>query len=188
MIRWLVIGLMLIGSLSYWCRLQARRQIEESQRLSVTTVVGVWIVYLGHAALTVFSAVLSIWSLPWPRLMSLWLGCTAIALGAILLVLGMMTFRSFQRMNGRLNDRLITSGIYRWSRNPQNVGWGLALFGIAVAGRSAVALILTVVFWVRFGLYVREEERQLETSFGEEYCDYLATSHRYFGPPRPTAA
>ncbi len=181
-------GLIVISGLSYWCRVQARREIEESQRLSVVTVLLVWIVYLGHGALTVISAMLHIWPVPLMKLVIVWLGGGGIVLGTILLVLGMMAFESFQRMNGRRNDRLITTGIYRWSRNPQNVGWSLALFGIAIAGRSGLAVVLTLVFWVRFALYVREEERQLEASFGEEYRDYIAKSHRYFGVPRHTAA
>ncbi len=184
----LVIALVLIGGLSYWCGSRARKEIEESRRLSVPTVMAVWIVYLGHAGVTAVSAALSIWPARLPRWVSFPLGSTAIVLGTVLLVLGIMTFRSFRRMNGRLTDRLITNGIYRYSRNPQNVGWGLALFGIAVIGESGFALILVLLFWTRFALYVPEEERQLEALFGEQYRDYFDNSHRYFGPSKHKAA
>lgn len=63
---------------------------------------------------------------------------------------GIVEFRSLQRVSGRRMDQLITTGIFRWSRNPQNVGWALALFGLAIAGRSGAALLLAALFWIMF--------------------------------------
>ena len=45
-------------------------------------------------------------------------------------------------------DRLITTGPYSYSRNPQLLGWALVLLGVATAGRSGAALALTAIYWV----------------------------------------
>jgi protein-S-isoprenylcysteine O-methyltransferase Ste14 len=49
-----------------------------------------------------------------------------------IITIAILNFRTFQRMSGLQMDQLITDGIYTWSRNPQNLGWGVALFGISL--------------------------------------------------------
>ena len=73
--------------------------------------------------------------------------------------------------------------MYRWSRNPQNVGWTLFLAGLGLAARSGLVLLLAGFFWVTFALYVSAEEEFLERIFGDAYRRYRRSSHRYFGPP-----
>jgi protein-S-isoprenylcysteine O-methyltransferase Ste14 len=63
----------------------------------------------------------------------------------------------------------VKSGPYRFTRNPQVVGWGLALLGAALAGRSARALLLVAAFFLVHWSYLATEERHLERTFGEEY-------------------
>jgi len=43
-------------------------------------------------------------------------------------------------------NKLVASGIYRWSGNPQMGCWGLVPPGIALIGRSALALMLVALF------------------------------------------
>jgi protein-S-isoprenylcysteine O-methyltransferase Ste14 len=64
---------------------------------------------------------------------------------------------------------LITTGIYAYSRNPQNLGWGVALFGVALIRRSGFALLLALLFLCFFRRYVHAEERYLERMFGDDY-------------------
>ncbi len=77
----------------------------------------------------------------------------------------------------------MTDGVYRYSRNPQNVGWGLVLLGVSLAGRSGAALLLTAVFFVVFRSYIPVEERHLERTFGEEYRRYRDATPRFLGLP-----
>jgi protein-S-isoprenylcysteine O-methyltransferase Ste14 len=104
--------------------------------------------------------------------------------GTLLFVGGVVSFRSFRRMSGLDTSTLVTTGAYCLSRNPQNVGWAFFLAGIAVAGRSALALLMAAVFWAAFRVYVSAEEEFLERTFGEAYRNYCASTHRYLGPQR----
>ena len=94
-----------------------------------------------------------------------------------------MEFRSLARISGRRRDRLVRTGVYRWTRNPQNVGWGLLLLGVAIYGQSAAGLLLAVEFWIAFRLYVPWEEQFLERTYREDWQRYRETTPRFFGLP-----
>jgi protein-S-isoprenylcysteine O-methyltransferase Ste14 len=123
-----------------------------------------------------------VWQLP----VSPWLagaGCTvALASGTAALTAGMTRLGSYARSAGQDTSELITSGIYRWCRNPQFVGWFLLLFGVSIAGRSGLSLLLTGAFAVVVHSYtVHMEEPHLERIHGERYRRYKAVTPRYFG-------
>ena len=166
-------------------RLLAERDMEAAR--SRTTATGIWLTYLIHLALTLVAALNGWWPIPAPFGLAATGGSALILFGAFLFLAGSLSFGSIERMSGRLNNRLVTDGIYRWSRNPQNSGWCCFLLGVAVAGRSGWSLLMAVAFWLSFVAYVRTEERQLERQFGAAYRRYLERSHRYFGPYRNDA-
>ncbi len=183
MIIWLSVGLAFVAVLAYWGGKRVLKEHGQAKGLSVSTVIAVWLVYGGHLGLTAVAATWGLWPLPVNSGITFTIGFLLSGIGVLLFVSGIAAFGSFQRMNGRLHNRLVTNGIYRWSRNPQNVGWVLFLLGLSTAGKSGFALLLTAIFWMRLESYFLEEERQLEGYFGEEYRRYLEQSHRYFGPP-----
>ncbi len=75
---------------------------------------------------------------------------------------------------------LVTSGVYRLTRNPLYVAMSLIYTGLALFADSAVALFLLppVLTVVRYGVIGREE-RYLEAKFGAAYRAYLATVRRW---------
>ncbi len=149
------------------------------------TVAVVWAAYLFHAGVTVWFA----WTAPLGRLELP--SVPFIMVGALLALSGVtaagaaiVTFRTFQRMSGLDTSRLIDHGIYGHSRNPQNLGWGLVLLGLALAGRSPAALGLVMVFGlVIHGYIVTLEEPYLESVFGEGFREYRRRVPRYTGTP-----
>ncbi|MFO8035205.1 MAG: methyltransferase [Anaerolineales bacterium] len=144
----------------------------------------VWVAYLYHSFLVIWAALLQLWRLPVGLLRALITGIVVALAGVILLAMGIFTFRSIERMSGQKTDELIDSGVYAWSRNPQNVGWGLALMGIAVAGRSGYGLLLVVLFALVIHVYtVKLEEPFLEEVYGEAYRRYRSRTNRYLGFP-----
>lgn len=133
--RWIVVtggGLfLLLAAHAIW---SVRKQYREQRRLSDPVVIEVWALYILHAMLVGFAAWQSVWPIPVEPTWAAVGGIALLALGLSILVISVWAFQSFRRMSGQRTDRLVTGGIYRWSRNPQNVGWLLALLGIALWG------------------------------------------------------
>lgn len=184
---WYAAAVGLIVVLGAGCILRVRAELLREARLSGVTFVSVWLLYTAHFAITLAAAATSRWPLPLSPVGARVAGVLLVGVGALLFVGGIVSFRSFRRMSGLDTSRLVTNGAYRWSRNPQNVGWALFLVGIAFAGRSGLALLMAGVFWVTFRAYVSAEEAFLSRTFGEAYRDYCASTHRYLGPPRRPA-
>jgi len=77
-------------------------------------------------------------------------------------------------------QRLITSGPYRFSRNPLYLGGNVfTFFGAALLLGSPTALIATAVHLPLMDLFIRREERQLEHEFGEEWRSYRKRVRRW---------
>ncbi len=78
------------------------------------------------------------------------------------------------------NDRLVTSGLYRYSRNPQYVASMLAFLGLAVAAASLdVALLCALAIGV-YLLLPLAEEPWLERTYGASYERYRTRTPRFF--------
>ncbi len=135
-----------------------------------------------HAALTVSAALRRQRPLPVDKNLSVVLGGASELFGSHLFAAGVWEFRSFEQMSGVLTGKLVTGGPYCRSRNPQVVGWGLALVGAAIAGRSVRALLLVAAFFLVHRLHAPIEERHLERVFGEEYRHYRTAAPRLLGP------
>lgn len=179
------IAIGITGGLMVAALLLVRRDYRSGEELSTTTVVAVWAAYLVHVAVTVWFAV----EAPWGRVAitataAHLAGAFVAGFGTAIAVDGIATFASFERMSGRATDELVTEGIYRYSRNPQNVGWCVALLGAAVAGRSPSALALVGFFAAVIHCYVVwMEEPHLERLFGDDYRAYRERTPRYVGRP-----
>jgi protein-S-isoprenylcysteine O-methyltransferase Ste14 len=179
------LAIAVLAAVALWSLLRMRGEFGRVR--SSASALGVWIIYLLHLAIVIVSAVRMLWPVPMSIELALTAGAVLLAGGVTLCGAGMWKFGSVRRMFGREHSRLITDGIYAWSRNPQNVGWILAQFGISLMGRSGLALLMSTVFAGIFLIYIRYEERHLENVFGDEYRDYLQRSHRFVGLPSPLA-
>lgn len=104
--------------------------------------------------------------------------------GLILCGLGMMAFRSFPRVLCQGADILTVSGVYRWSRNPQYVGWLLFLIGFALNDWSLWCLAALMVVAVSLHLLVLIEEEYLRREFGQQYIEFCGKVPRYFPLPK----
>ncbi|MEX0800831.1 MAG: isoprenylcysteine carboxylmethyltransferase family protein [Dehalococcoidia bacterium] len=79
---------------------------------------------------------------------------------------------------------LVTSGPYRYTRNPQYVGNLGVMLGQALTFNSLGILLYAFVTWFLAELFlVKWEEPHLTRQFGEAYVDYKRTVPRWVGRP-----
>lgn len=80
----------------------------------------------------------------------------------------------------RPTSTVVSSGVYRFSRNPIYVAMLLIVLALALGANSAWLLVAAVVLFVllRFGV-VQREERYLSAKFGAAYDDYRAGVRRW---------
>lgn len=77
-------------------------------------------------------------------------------------------------------DGLVTSGIYRWTRNPQYASVIPVFLGLAVAADSASTYILCGMLVSVYVLMALAEEPWLEEAYGERYRRYCRRVPRFF--------
>lgn len=178
------LGMVAMIGLTTWVLPRVKRDYETRERLSPEASAAVWVLYLMHAGLTMNELYNSSRRLPPRGAKSTVSGWALILLGSWFSVWGVREFRSFKQMSALDTGRLVKSGPYRYSRNPQVVGWGTTLIGGALASRSSGALLLAVFYFLVHGLHAPVEERHLERTFGEEYIRYREKTPRFLGVPR----
>ncbi len=75
---------------------------------------------------------------------------------------------------------LVTTGVYRWTRNPMYVGLTALLAAWAVYLGSMVALALLVAFVLYLSRFqIAPEERALHLLFGDDFEQYCARVRRW---------
>jgi protein-S-isoprenylcysteine O-methyltransferase Ste14 len=75
---------------------------------------------------------------------------------------------------------LLTSGPYRYSRNPLYLGGNvLIFFGASLVLGSPMAVAITALHLPFVDLFIRQEERQLEQRFGEDWLRYKRSVRRW---------
>jgi len=152
--------------------------------VSIQTVALLWALTGLHLGLVVLAAVRSTWRFSRPTPLAVGGGVMLAGAGTVIYVAAVYAFRSLKRLNFLQDTRLVTAGIYRWSRNPQLVGWTLVLVGLGLARGSAMILFLALVAWVSYGLFLPTEEEHLRRVFGEAYEAYRCRTPCYLGRPR----
>jgi protein-S-isoprenylcysteine O-methyltransferase Ste14 len=182
---WFYIGLGIVVILSLYCWFGIKKAYEKGETLPLRVSIAIWVSDTVHFLLVLFASLDNTWLLPLNKIIALVSGTLMGVIGLIIMLAGMLEFRSLRKMSGLETSKLITTGIYRYSRNPQYTGWFLALLGISIMGRSGLALLLTIALIVGIHLYnVKLEEPYLERIFGEEYRRYKSSTPRYIGMPK----
>jgi protein-S-isoprenylcysteine O-methyltransferase Ste14 len=145
----------------------------------------------GRTTVLSLTAILAAWLMPHcvvgfaipltlvPKTVLQEVGMGLMALGLVLTLLGMHRFGSSKMILGKDTSRLVTSGAYLISRNPQYTCYALFLLGYAMTGRSVMAYVGVALFWIVLHLTVVAEEEHLERVFGDEYRRFKKATPRY---------
>ena len=107
-------------------------------------------------------------------------GTGMVAAGSVLLVTAFFGLKNSLRVGlPKEETRLITTGIYRWSRNPIYLGVFIICTGSMLYFPDPVNVVLAVYGMIIHYRITLGEEKFLEERFGEEWSAYKAKVRRY---------
>lgn len=108
-----------------------------------------------------------------------------LALAGIGFLLGLFSLYAFTKARTTLNPHgsvktIVSSGVYRFTRNPIYLGMALMLIGFPLAFGNVWGIPLTPVFILLMNkLVIEHEEAYLEKKFGEAYTGYKSRVRRW---------
>ena len=113
--------------------------------------------------------------------------CIAVALalvGVAIALAGVVAFRAHRTTVNPLTPStssvVVSSGVYRFSRNPMYLGFLLALAGWAVYLSNVLAALLLPAFVAYMNrCQIKPEERALLAKFGPPFAQYMAAVRRW---------
>lgn len=76
---------------------------------------------------------------------------------------------------------LVTTGLYRFSRNPAFLGFDFMYMGVLLMYCNPLTAAFTLFAMVMLHLQILQEERYLTGTFGAAYQEYMAQVYRYLG-------
>ncbi|MGP0092216.1 MAG: methyltransferase family protein [Xanthobacteraceae bacterium] len=138
------------------------------------------------AVVSVLIAAAISWWLGWPKLPGLPLVTLGIALVAIAWIPPAWAIILFRRAGTEVNPTspanrtLVTSGPYRFTRNPMYLGLVIITLGIAVwVGAWPMFLAPIAVFATANWVHIPFEEAKMRRQFGATYDDYVRRVRRW---------
>jgi protein-S-isoprenylcysteine O-methyltransferase Ste14 len=113
-----------------------------------------------------------------------WLAALVFVAAVSVLVGGLREFSKAQTTvnphHPETSTFIVTSGIYRFTRNPMYLGMLLALFSWAIVLSNAAAALFLPIFVLFIGRFqIRPEEAALTSKFGSRYLSYLRSVRRW---------
>jgi protein-S-isoprenylcysteine O-methyltransferase Ste14 len=109
-------------------------------------------------------------------------GTIPLAIGLILNILADREFKKHQTTVKPFEESttLITTGVYRISRNPMYLGFVLILSGVALFLGSLIPVAVVLFFpGLMEVVFIRSEEAMLEQQFGETWLAYKQQVRRW---------
>lgn len=123
--------------------------------------------------------------MPGVRFTSTWgqiVGGLIIFVGLVLLLLagGLFKQAGTDLIPFKNVSALVTTGIYRYTRNPMYLGMAAILLGCGLTVGAALSLLVTPVFMVIIELrFIRPEEEMLRGLFPDDFPPYCARVRRW---------
>lgn len=104
-------------------------------------------------------------------------------IGCIFFLMAIWIMKSNWRagFNKEQHTELVTSGIYRISRNPAFVGFDLLYIGIMLTYPSMLTMVSSTLVLVMFHIQILGEEKHVESAYGAAYMSYASKVKRYLG-------
>ena len=109
-------------------------------------------------------------------------GHGVIILGIVLMGVSFVMFQKHKTsvVPKRTPKNIITSGPYKYSRNPIYVADAIILIGYILTLGSVISFLLVPVFtWVIRTRFINGEEAGIRAEFGQSYDDYCQQTRRW---------
>ena len=111
-------------------------------------------------------------------------GSFIIIIGSIIIFSAIILFKKYQTTITPLNPsnatKLITDGIYKFSRNPMYLGLLLVLFGISIILNPTGGLFFIPLFILYLNLFqIMPEENAMVDLFKDEFLEYKKNVRRW---------
>lgn len=105
------------------------------------------------------------------------------AIGDIIFLISVLCMKDSWRAGipDRDKTELVTDGIYSYSRNPAFLGFDFQYIGVLLMYCNLLTLMFTIFAIIMLHLQILQEERYLESVFGEDYQKYRYKVFRYLG-------
>lgn len=104
-------------------------------------------------------------------------------IGDFIFLCAILTMRDSWRAGIPESDKtkLVTKGIYSWSRNPAFLGFDMMYIGICLLYCNLFTVFFSLFAIIMLHLQILQEEKYMEDTFREEYLSYKEKAARYFG-------
>ena len=111
-------------------------------------------------------------------------GSFMIFIGLVIILFAIILFKKYQTTITPVNPsnatKLITDGIYKFSRNPMYLGLLLVLFGISIILNPIGGLFLIPLFILYLNLFqIIPEENAMVDLFKDEFLEYKKNVRRW---------
>ncbi len=172
---WIVVIPMLIILLSEM-RATASRESGKAGDFQLTKKENriIYAVFLGMVVSWVYAVFLPL------QLGTIWLysGLIICLFGMVFTIIAILNFATSPK------DKVVTTGLYRFTRNPTYIGMILMQIGLGIACTSWLFLLLTVALMILLNADLSTEERYCLYRFGDEYRKYKNRTPRWIGIPK----
>jgi protein-S-isoprenylcysteine O-methyltransferase Ste14 len=76
--------------------------------------------------------------------------------------------------------KMVTTGLFHYSRNPMYLGFVLILFGVAILLGSLTPFgIIPFFIWLLTARFIRVEEKYMDAQFGQDWLEYKSKVRRW---------
>lgn len=109
------------------------------------------------------------------------IGLIFVLIGFIFGIQALITMKNSWRVGIKYDQKtdLVTTGIYRFSRNPYFLSYDILIFGYILVFPSLVLIVLYLPLTIFFHKMILEEEKYLQSVHGKLYMDYKNKVNRY---------
>ncbi len=109
------------------------------------------------------------------------LGAVLLVAGSLIYLLALVAFGDSWRLgiDRHAHGRLVTGGIFAWTRNPIYVGLDCLAIGVFLIQGRLIFLALAAFLIGTLHAQILHEERFLHRAYGDAYRDYCAQVGRY---------